>query len=130
MKINRGREQAIHSERRSETFTGNVWADRVLSDPAGAVGIGSVFFEPKARTFWHRHSGGQVLIVTHGQGRVRSRDGGGGVIAPGDVVHIAPGEEHWHGAEPQNYMLHLAVSLGKTEWLTEVTDPEYRQGFE
>lgn len=130
MKINRGREKAISSERRSETFTGTVWADRVLSDPKGAVGIGSVFFEPKARTYWHRHTGGQVLVVTHGQGRVRSRDGSGGVIAAGDVAHIGPGEEHWHGAEPGSYMLHLAISLGKTEWLKEVTDEEYRQGFE
>lgn len=130
MKINRGREKAVRSERRSETFTGTVWADRVLSDPAGAVGIGSVFFEPGARTHWHRHTAGQVLVVTHGQGRVRSRDGSGGVIAAGDVVHIAPGEEHWHGAGADSYMLHLAISLGKSEWLRAVTDEEYRQGFE
>jgi quercetin dioxygenase-like cupin family protein len=129
MKINRGREKAGTSERRSETFTGRVWADRVLSDPKGKVGIGSVFFEPGSRTYWHRHTEGQVLIVTHGQGRVRSRDGSGGVIAAGDVVHIAPGEEHWHGAEPTNYMLHHAISLGKSEWLKEVTDEEYNQGF-
>ena len=115
MKINRGREKNVRSERRSENFTGTVWADRVLADPAGNVGVGSVFFEPAARTFWHKHSGGQVLYVTHGQGRVRSRDGVGGVIAAGDVVHIAPGEEHWHGAEPGSYMLHIAISLGKSE---------------
>ncbi len=130
MKINRGREKAARSEQRSETFTGKVWADRVLADPNGAVGVGSIFFEPRARTYWHRHSGGQVLVVTHGEGRVRSRDGKGGTIAAGDVVHIQPGEEHWHGAGPDSYLLHHAISLGKTEWLREVTDEEYRQGFD
>ncbi len=129
MKINRGREKGVSSERRSDTFTGTVWADRVLSDPDRAVGIGSIFFEPGSRTYWHRHGGGQVLYVTHGQGRVCSRDGKGGVIAAGDVVHIAPGEEHWHGAAPDSYLLHLAISLGKTEWLKEVTDEEYRKHF-
>jgi hypothetical protein len=38
-------------------------------------------------------------------------------------------EEHWHGVEPENYLFHLAMSLGKTEWLAEVTDQEYRRGF-
>jgi len=70
-----------------------------------------------------------VLCVTHGQGRVRSRDGSGGVVAAGDVVHIAPGEEHWHGAAPDSFMLHLAISLGKSEWLDAVSDEEYGKAF-
>ena len=60
------------------------------------------FSSPRARTYWHRHADGQVLYVTHGQGRVRSRDGSGGTIAAGDVIHFAPGEEHWHGAAPDS----------------------------
>lgn len=78
----------------------------------------------------NRVGGGQVLVVTHGLGRVRSRDGNGGVSATRDVVHIAPSEEHWHGAEPDKYLLPLAMSLGQAKWLREVTDEQYRRGFE
>jgi quercetin dioxygenase-like cupin family protein len=130
MKINHGKEKNSRSELRSDTFTGRVWADRVLTDPNGAVGVNSVFFEPGARTYWHRHTGGQVLYVTHGRGRVRSRDGNGSTIAVGDVVHIAPGEDHWHGAAADSSILHVAITLGRTEWLGEVTEEEYRQGSE
>jgi quercetin dioxygenase-like cupin family protein len=129
MRINRGREKNARSTRRSGTFTGGVWGDEVLADPTGRVTVSSVFFEPGARTHWHRHANGQVLYVTHGEGRVRSRDGTGGVIAAGDVVHIAPGEEHWHGAGPGTFMLHLAISLGKSEWFDAVTDGEYGEAF-
>lgn len=125
MKINRGREKGRRSTRRSGTFTGTVWGDEVLTDQNGKVTINSVFFEPGARTYWHRHSEGQVLIVTHGQGRVRSRDGGGGTIAAGDVIHIAPGEEHWHGAAPDSVLLHLAITIGKSDWMTEVSEEDY-----
>ncbi|HLN14437.1 MAG TPA: cupin domain-containing protein [bacterium] len=129
MRINRGREKGTRSKRRSGTFTGTVWGDEVLTDPNGKVTVGSVFFEPGARTYWHRHTEGQVLYVTHGQGRVRSRDGSGGTIAAGDVVHIAPGEEHWHGAGPDSFMLHHAITIGKSDWLTEVSDEEYNKAF-
>ena len=129
MRINRGREKGARSRRRSGTFTGTVWGDEVLTDPSGKVTVGSVFFEPGARTHWHRHADGQVLCVTHGQGRVRSRDDASAAVAAGDVVHIAPGEEHWHGAAPDSFMLHLAISLGKSEWLDAVSDEEYGKAF-
>ena len=129
MKINRGREQGRPSEHRGPTFTGSVWADPVLADPEGGVNVGSVFFEPRSRTFWHSHGNGQILHVTHGHGRVRARDGSGGTVAAGDVVYSPAGEEHWHGAGPDSYLLHHAISLGPTTWLEEVTDEEYNKGF-
>jgi len=126
MQISRGRMQGTPSEARGkgDTFTGRVWADVVLQ-AAPQVSVYAVFFEPAARTFWHRHEGGQVLAVSHGLGLIQARDGSGGVLTPGDVVHIPAGEEHWHGGSPDAYMIHLAVSIGATEWLTEVTDEEY-----
>jgi quercetin dioxygenase-like cupin family protein len=124
MKISRGREAGQRSELRSDTFTGTVWGDPVL-EPTDGVTIASVFFAPEARTHWHRHERGQVLVVTSGQGRVASRDGAGGTIRAGDTVFIPPGEEHWHGADWGSYLVHLAISLGSTEWLAPVTDAEY-----
>ena len=126
MKINHGREAGKRSEQRSETFTGEVWGDPVLSATDGVL-INSVFFAPRARTYWHRHERGQVLHVTSGSGWVRARDGQGGPIRAGDTVWIPPGEEHWHGAAPDTYMLHLAVSLGAADWLQPVTDAEYAE---
>jgi quercetin dioxygenase-like cupin family protein len=101
-----------------------VWADPVLANEDGVL-VNSVFFEPGARTHWHTHDGGQVLYVTHGSGFARTRDGQGGRISAGDVVHFSPGEEHWHGASPDSYLLHVAISLGGHEWLEPVSDDDY-----
>ena len=58
----------------------------------------NVNFEPKARTFWHKHSGGQILLVISGEGRFQVRGEKVRIIKKGDVVRIAPNVEHWHGA--------------------------------
>ena len=128
MKINRGREPGTTSELRTATFTGDVWADMVVDQTDGVM-VANVFFTPGARTHWHTHERGQVLVVVGGEGRARTREGGGGKLTPGDVVWIPPGEEHWHGAEPESYMLHLAISLGAADWLDPVTDEEYEEGW-
>jgi quercetin dioxygenase-like cupin family protein len=128
MKINHGREAGTSSEQRTATFTGEVWGDPVLPETDGVL-INNVFFAPGARTHWHTHHQGQVLVVTAGEGRARARDGSGGKLAAGDVVWIPPGEEHWHGAGPDSYMLHLAISLGGHDWLDPVTDEEYGEGW-
>jgi quercetin dioxygenase-like cupin family protein len=125
MKVNRGREAGAESQQRTDTFTGVVWADPVLSGVPGTM-VATVVFSPAARTHWHRHEAGQILLVTHGRGYVQTRNGDGAWVAAGDVVHFPPGEEHWHGAGPDSYLVHTAVSLGRTEWLTPVTDEHYR----
>ena len=128
MKINRGREAGTGSEQRTATFTGEVWGDPVLPETDGVL-INNVFFAPGARTHWHTHDQGQILVVTAGEGCARARDGSGGALAAGDVVWIPPGEEHWHGAAPDSYLLHLAISLGGHDWLDPVTDGEYEEGW-
>jgi quercetin dioxygenase-like cupin family protein len=124
MKINRGRELSSDSERRTATFTGDVWADPVLSG-TGDVTINNIFFAPKGRTDWHTHSGPQILLVVSGQGRAYTRDGEGGDIRAGDVVYIPAGEEHWHGAAPDSYLLHTAITFGGHDWLDPVSDEDY-----
>jgi quercetin dioxygenase-like cupin family protein len=122
MQVTRGR-AGVPSEHRTATFTGDVFADPVLSVPEAVVAV--VTFTPGARTHWHTHEAGQILFVTAGRGFVRTRDGHGEAVVAGDVVHFPPGEEHWHGAAPDSYLVHTAVSLGRTSWLREVTDEEY-----
>jgi len=94
------------------------------------VGGAIVTFEPAARTAWHTHPLGQTLIVTAGGGRVQ-RDGGPvEEIRPGDVVWVAPGEKHWHGASPTTAMTHIAIAEaldGKAvDWMEHVTDEQYQ----
>jgi quercetin dioxygenase-like cupin family protein len=109
-------------ELRSGTFTGRAWLERVLA--AEGVAVSSVFFEPGGRTYWHRHRGGQVLLVSSGLGLVATRSDGR-LLRPGEVVHAPPDEEHWHGASPGAYVAHTAVSLGMTDWLEEVDPGQY-----
>jgi quercetin dioxygenase-like cupin family protein len=123
MRISRGRERGP-SEERGPTFTGRVWADPVLQ-AQDRVAVNNVFFEPGARTHWHRHEVGQVLHVTSGEGWLQTRAGDGGALTLGDTAHIPAGEEHWHGALPESCMSHLAMSVGATDWLTAVSDAEY-----
>jgi quercetin dioxygenase-like cupin family protein len=116
------------SELRGATFTGRVWGDPLIAGEAD-VGVNAVFFEPGARTYWHSHSGPQILYVTHGEGWVQARGGDGGRLLPGDVVHVSAGEEHWHGAAPGSFLLHVAVSFGSHKWLEPVSDEEYAALF-
>jgi quercetin dioxygenase-like cupin family protein len=126
MKIIHGRAAGNPSERRSATFTGEVWADPIL-EPTDGVTINNVFFAPQARTHWHTHGGGQLLMVTYGEGKIGTQDGDEQCIRPGDAVWISPGERHWHGAGEVTCMVHVAISLGDPDWLAPVTDEEYRR---
>ncbi|HEX2152915.1 MAG TPA: cupin domain-containing protein [Acidimicrobiia bacterium] len=108
-----------------EHFTGKVEMAS-FSEPADDDGVLvlAVRFSPGARTDWHSHPGGQVLHVVTGRGLVANRDGQRLEVAAGDTVTTPPGEMHWHGAGPEESMMHLSItSHGKTEWSDEkVTD--------
>ena len=114
-------------------FTGNVRIDPLIktTEPARMSGA-IVTFEPGARTAWHIHPLGQMLIVTAGCGLVQSKGGPVVKIRPGDMVWCPPGEKHWHGATSKTGMTHIAIleSLdGKVvEWMEQVTDDEYAAG--
>lgn len=114
----------------SDWFTGAVRIDPLypVTAPARAAG-NTVTFEPGARTAWHTHPLGQVLIVTAGLGRVQRLGGPIEEIHPGDVVWFEPGEKHWHGAAPDTAMTHIAIQEeldGKAvDWLEQVSDDQY-----
>ena len=112
------------SEQRTATFTGLVYLDPVLASTDG-VAVNRVFFGPAARTFWHWHERGQLLQVISGRGLICAQGGLPQLLEIGDVVWVPPGERHWHGGGPETLMLHLAVSLGTTNWLEPVSDADY-----
>lgn len=114
----------------AEWFAGAVRIDPLFAAPAPArLAANSVTFEPGARTAWHTHPLGQLLIVTAGCGWAQVEGGPVEEIRPGDVIWFPPGEKHWHGATATTAMSHLAVQEAldgrAVEWLEQVGDGEY-----
>jgi quercetin dioxygenase-like cupin family protein len=119
---------------RAEWFTGNVWIDEIVAgvEPSRLRAF-RVSFEPGARTAWHTHPVGQTLHVLSGLGLVQLEGQPIQRIHPGDTVVIAPSERHWHGAAPENTMVHLALQEQDAQgvdvaWQDHVTDAEYAAG--
>lgn len=116
----------------AEWFSGTVRIDPLFAATAPARAAGNaVTFEPGARTAWHTHPLGQVLIVTAGSGLVQRVGSPVEEIRPGDVVWIDPGEKHWHGASPTTAVTHIAIQEaldGKAvEWMEKVSDEQYNR---
>lgn len=115
----------------AENFTGNARHEPLFRSPGPApVSGASVTFEPGARSHWHTHPCGQVLIVTSGLGWTQCEGEAKIEIRPGDVVTCPPGKRHWHGATPTTPVTHIAIQQadanGKVvDWMEEVTDVQY-----
>ncbi|AZA59389.1 (R)-mandelonitrile lyase [Chryseobacterium shandongense] len=113
-----------------EYFSGEAYLKPLLArDKNNDFVVGSVTFEPGARTNWHTHPKGQVLIVTEGEGLYQEKGKPAQRINKGDVVNIPENIEHWHGATAGTTMIHIAITNyeGETNavWLNAVTDEEY-----
>ncbi|WP_156940126.1 (R)-mandelonitrile lyase [Caldanaerobius polysaccharolyticus] len=114
----------------NENFIGQVWLEMLVSnDDTFNCSIGNVTFEPGARNNWHKHPGGQILLVTGGKGYYQEEGKPVQVLHEGDVVKIRPYVKHWHGATPDSWFTHIAISTnvqkGNVEWMEPVTDEEY-----
>lgn len=111
-------------------FSGSVRVDPLFGahTPSTASGA-AVTFEPAARSAWHTHPLGQVIIVTAGAGRVQQWGGPLQEIRPGDVVWTPPGMKHWHGAAPTTALTHItiqeAVNGKNVDWMEKVSDEQY-----
>jgi len=112
------------------SFTGSARVETLFEalDPSDASGA-CVTFEPGARTAWHSHPRGQILIVTDGTGRAQAWGGPIQEFRAGDVVRFPAGQEHWHGASPQASMTHLAITEhrggARVQWMEPVSDGQY-----
>jgi quercetin dioxygenase-like cupin family protein len=130
MQINRSGSQPS-AKGPPEYFTGDVRIDPLFDVPEPGRSLGaSVTFEPGARTAWHTHPLGQVLIVTSGRGWTQCWGEAKEEIRPGDVIICPPGKKHWHGATPTTAMTHIAIvekQDGKAvDWMEKVSDAQYR----
>ncbi|UGS36468.1 (R)-mandelonitrile lyase [Capillimicrobium parvum] len=116
----------------AEWFTGDVYIDAAAA-PVGdsAFAAANVHFTPGARTAWHTHPNGQTIFVTEGIGRCQREGGPLETLRPGDRVFFEPGENHWHGAAPDRFMVHVAMqqndgSGSAVTWGEHVDDQQYR----
>jgi quercetin dioxygenase-like cupin family protein len=114
----------------NDWFTGNAYlTPLVAQDKNNGFSAGSVTFEPGARTNWHTHPKGQVLLVIEGQGFYQEKGKPAQPIKKGDVVNIPENVEHWHGAGAVTKMVHIAITNFKDDvqvtWLQPVTEKEY-----
>ena len=96
------------------------------------VKIFNVTFEPGCRNNWHIHEadkgGGQILVCVAGRGYYQEWGKKPQELHPGDVVNIAPGVKHWHGAAPDSWFSHLAVEVPgencRSRWCESVSEEE------
>ena len=111
-------------------FTGTAWLHMLVPNhTAWNCPIGNVTFEPGARNNWHKHAGGQILLVTAGKGWYQEAGKAAQALRPGDVVLISAGVKHWHGAAADCALTHLAVETnpqaGSAEWLEPVDEAAF-----
>ena len=112
-------------------FTGQTYLQRLVAkDDIFNSSIANVTFEAGARTNWHKHSGGQILLVIDGEGRYQEEGKEIQILHKGDVVKIAPNIKHWHGASPNSDFIHISVETNipnnQTDWLEPVSNEEYK----
>lgn len=113
-----------------EFFTGNVWVTGLVDDDSVFTTLaGNVEFEAGARSHWHTHPAGQILLVTSGTGYHQIEGETKEIIQKGDVVQCPPGVSHWHGASADSSMTHIYIipntENGIVEWGDPVIDEEF-----
>ncbi len=112
-------------------FIGTVHLQMLIaSDSINPTAIGNVTFEPGARTKWHYHPAGQILMATDGVGYYQEKGQPKKILQKGDVIKCPPNVPHWHGASPDSHFVQVAVTnsnKGVTVWLEAVTEEEYNQ---
>lgn len=116
----------------SRYFTGEVSVHMMLgNDENNEYSIANVVFNPEARTNWHTHPKGQVLLVLAGEGFYKAEGEPVQAISKGEVVNILPHVKHWHGAASDSEFVHVALTNYKDDqnviWGDPVSDEEYNR---
>jgi hypothetical protein len=79
------------------------------------------------RAYWHCHTGGQLLFLHEGVGRVQQRGQRARDLHKGETEWAGPGVEHWHGASPSAsaHFFQTAYANSQTLWMEEVGRDDY-----
>src|SRR5690606_27078085 len=116
----------------NDNFTGTAWLNNLVNaDSINQNAVGSVTFEPGARTKWHSHPAGQIILALDGVGYYQEQGKEKIIVRKGEVVKCPIDVPHWHGASADSAFVQVAITgreKGETVWLKPVTDEEYNQG--
>ncbi|SMO69164.1 Cupin domain protein [Fodinibius sediminis] len=115
----------------NDHFNGAAWVSFLIrGDSTNQTSVGNVTFEPGARTNWHSHPAGQIILATGGVGYYQEKGSPRRVLRKGDAVKCPPNVPHWHGASPDQAFVQIAITgreHGPTEWLRPVSEEEYHR---
>jgi quercetin dioxygenase-like cupin family protein len=113
----------------NDNFTGTAYLQPLIAaDNLNATAVGNVTFEPGARSKWHSHPAGQILLVIDGVGYYQEKGQPKKILRKGDVIKCPPNIPHWHGASNDQIFIQVAITSsqnGATVWMQPVTDEEY-----
>lgn len=113
----------------NDNFVGKAWlSSLVVADSVNTNAVGVVTFEPGARTNWHLHPAGQIVIALSGTGYYQEEDHPKEILRKGDVVKCPQDIPHWHGAGPDEEFVQMAITgrqNGPTLWMHAVSDEQY-----
>ena len=115
----------------NSNFVGRAWlTNLVTADSVNQNSVGSVTFEPGARTNWHSHPNGQIIVALEGQGYYQEKGSPKVILRKGDVTKCPAHVPHWHGASPDQKFIQIAITgreKGETVWLEPVTEEDYER---
>lgn len=113
----------------NDNFTGTAYLQMLIAaDSLNPTAVGNVTFEPGARSKWHLHPAGQILLAINGVGYYQEKGQPKKILRKGDAVKCPPNVPHWHGASADTGFVQVAVTNnqnGATVWMEAVTDEEY-----
>ncbi|MCT1524918.1 cupin domain-containing protein [Sphingobacterium hotanense] len=112
-------------------FTGTAYLQMLVdADSLNDISVGNVTFEPGARSKWHVHPAGQILLAIDGVGYYQEKGKPKEILRKGDAIKCPPDIPHWHGASADSAFVQVAITgreKGETVWLEEVSDEEYHK---
>jgi quercetin dioxygenase-like cupin family protein len=113
----------------NSNFSGTVWLNNLVqADSINQNAVGSVTFESGARTKWHSHPAGQIILALDGVGYYQEKGSPKIIVKKGEVVKCPPNIPHWHGASANSAFVQVAITgreKGETIWLEPVSDEQY-----
>lgn len=115
---------------KADGYIGNIYKNVLVENEStfNCPEVDYFSLDTGARTNWHSHESGQLIMITNGTGIYQEEGKQPQIIKAGDVIETKPNVKHWHGASSEE-IAYIAVNgnPGKDSitWYEKVTDEEY-----
>ena len=112
-----GRIDNVHEQRFRGPGAKKVSIEQLGASPhTDGLRMSRVSFPKGTGTVWHSHAGGQLIYVVSGHCVIDERGRSPETLGEGAGWWTPPGVEHRHGAGPDEPMVHMVATLGRTNW--------------